>query len=133
MDVPIKKSRQREAILQCVLTHHDHPTADAIYQEVRELYPNISLGTVYRNLSLLVRIGKIKKIISMDHSDRYDGILHPHSHFICLSCGSLKDFDFQLNTCQYPELTTEFDGRITEHTVIFQGYCGKCLQSQTHD
>ena len=76
MAVPLKKSRQREAILQCVLSHHDHPTADNIYMEVREDFPNISLGTVYRNLSLLTKLGKIQKITCDDHADHFDGELH---------------------------------------------------------
>ena len=59
MGAPMKNSRQRNAILECVMRHHDHPTADIIYQELRESFPNISLGTVYRNLSLLTSLGKI--------------------------------------------------------------------------
>ena len=58
MSAPMKNSRQRNAILECVMSHHDHPTADIIYQELRESFPNISLGTVYRNLSLLTSLGK---------------------------------------------------------------------------
>ena len=62
MSAQRKNSRQRNAILECVKKHEDHPTADIIYQEVRELFPHISLGTVYRNLSLLTSLGSIRKI-----------------------------------------------------------------------
>ena len=67
MGAPMKNSRQRNAILECVMRHHDHPTADIIYQELRESFPNISLGTVYRNLSLLTSLGKIMKITCENH------------------------------------------------------------------
>ena len=126
MTVPMKKSRQREAILQCVLSHHDHPTADAIYMEVREDFPNISLGTVYRNLSLLTRLGKIKKIACEDRTDRFDGLSHPHSHFICDSCGCLLDLPYYPDSSLYQQLNKNFDGEITECSVLFHGICKKC-------
>ncbi|MCI5944982.1 MAG: transcriptional repressor [Eubacterium sp.] len=131
MDVPMKKSRQRQAILQCVLSHHDHPTAEIVYQEVRESYPNISLGTVYRNLSLLCRIGKIRRIVHDDHTDRYDGILCPHSHFICLSCGDLQDVDFHLDENCFSTFCHDFDGEPTEYAVIFRGYCRDCQKKSS--
>ena len=77
MGAPMKNSRQRNAILECVMRHHDHPTADIIYQELRESFPNISLGTVYRNLSLLTSLGKIMKITCENHADRFDGQTKP--------------------------------------------------------
>ena len=74
MSAPMKNSRQRNAILECVMSHHDHPTADIIYQELRESFPNISLGTVYRNLSLLTSSGSF-------HLNKKRRLLeNPHSH-----------------------------------------------------
>ena len=57
----IKKSRQREAILQCLVNRYDHPTAETVYLSIKDDFPNISLGTVYRNLSLLSDLGEISK------------------------------------------------------------------------
>ena len=57
----LKHSRQRDAIREFLMTRTDHPTADVVYQHIRKVYPNISLGTVYRNLSLLASIGEITK------------------------------------------------------------------------
>ena len=96
MSAPMKNSRQRNAILECVMSHHDHPTADIIYQELRESFPNISLGTVYRNLSLLTSLGKIMKITCENHADRFDGQTIPHAHFQCKSCGCLQDIHSNL-------------------------------------
>ena len=62
----LKYSRQRESIREFLMTRHDHPTADMVYHHIRQIYPNISLGTVYRNLSLLVNLGSIRKISTGD-------------------------------------------------------------------
>ena len=64
----MKYSRQRESIKNFLSTRKDHPTADAVYMNIRKEYPNISLGTVYRNLSLLASVGEIQKIIELNFS-----------------------------------------------------------------
>ena len=67
----LRYSKQRESIKNYLCGREDHPTADMIYTSIREEYPNISLGTIYRNLSLLVEIGEIQKITT-DGADRFD-------------------------------------------------------------
>ena len=69
----LKYSRQREAIKDFLAHSHEHPTADIVYMNLRESFPNISLGTVYRNLSLLSEMGQIQKISMKDGADRFDG------------------------------------------------------------
>ena len=110
MGAPMKNSRQRNAILECVMRHHDHPTADIIYQELRESFPNISLGTVYRNLSLLTSLGKIMKITCENHADRFDGQTKPSIH-------------------PQEEIGAGFDGIISDYTITFRGYCAKCAKN----
>ena len=68
----LKYSRQRESIKACLMNRHDHPTADALYASIREEYPNISLGTVYRNLNLLVETGEIQRLTCGDGADHFD-------------------------------------------------------------
>ncbi|MCI6859151.1 MAG: transcriptional repressor [Eubacterium sp.] len=126
MSAPMKNSRQRNAILQCVMDHHDHPTADVIYQELRKTFPNISLGTVYRNLSLLTSLGKIRKITCEDHADRFDGHTSPHAHFVCKSCGRLQDISYLPSVEPDQEIGDDFDGIISDYTITFQGYCHEC-------
>ena len=79
----LKYSRQRESIKEFLRSRTDHPTADTVYENLRQIYPNISLGTVYRNLSLLSDIGEIRKLTNFGSADRYDGRVAPHSHFMC--------------------------------------------------
>ena len=81
-----KHSRQRDAILNFLKTRKDHPTAEVVYTNVREIYPKISMGTVYRNLNLLASNGDILKISLEDDSAHFDGFTHPHCHFFCKKC-----------------------------------------------
>ena len=69
----LKYSRQRESIKEFLMTRKDHPTADVVYENVRKIYPNISLGTVYRNLSLLSELGEIQKLSNFGGADHFDG------------------------------------------------------------
>lgn len=62
----LKYSRQREVIKEYLMSTKEHPTADTVYMHIREQSPNISLGTVYRNLNLLTELGEIKKITCGD-------------------------------------------------------------------
>ncbi len=120
----LKYSRQREAIKAYLCKRKDHPTADMIYTGLREKYPNISLGTVYRNLSLLISLGEIRKINS-EGADRYDGQMAPHSHFICKNCGSVQDVMFQAEDSLGRDACREI-GIVEECQVEFYGFCKKC-------
>lgn len=73
----LKYSRQRESIKACLMSRKDHPTADALYTSIREQFPNISLGTVYRNLNLLVELGEIRKL-SCGDGTVISIMIHPH-------------------------------------------------------
>ena len=68
----MKYSRQREAIKEYLMNTKEHPTADMVYSHIREIYQNISLGTVYRNLNLLTSTGEIKKLSCGENNDRFD-------------------------------------------------------------
>ena len=93
----LKYSRQRESIKEFLMTRTDHPTADTVYHQLRKIYPNISLGTVYRNLALLADIGEIQKICTGDGADRFDGQVRPHYHVICTRCHQVMDLDLDLS------------------------------------
>ena len=93
----LKYSRQRESIKANLMSRHDHPTADALYASIREEFPNISLGTVYRNLNLLVETGEILKLTCGNGPDHYDGNAAPHYHFVCRECGQVYDMDLDEN------------------------------------
>ena len=89
----LKHSRHREAIVRFLMTRKDHPTAEVIYNNIKQEYPKISLGTVYRNLSLLAEIGEIQKITCGDSSDHFDANINPHPHFVCKECFRIIDLE----------------------------------------
>ena len=87
----LKYSRQRESIKEFLRSRTDHPTADTVYENLRQIYPNISLGTVYRNLGVLEENGQLMRIPMDNGSDRFDPNVVPHYHFLCRKCGCLQD------------------------------------------
>lgn len=122
----LKHSKQREAILAFLKTRKDHPTADTVYQEIRNTIPNISLGTVYRNLSLLSDRGEILRLSCDGKVDRFDADIHPHYHFICKDCGCVQDIKLPYSHQIDQSANEEFDGVITKHSLLFEGLCKDC-------
>jgi Fur family peroxide stress response transcriptional regulator len=122
----LKYSRQREAIKEYLLHTKEHPTADTVYLHIRRSYPNISLGTVYRNLNLLSEQGEILKINCQDGSDRFDGNPNPHYHFICKECGRV--LDLQMEQIEHINVIAGagFPGKIEGHITHFYGKCPDC-------
>ena len=129
--ITLKYSRQRESIKHFLESTNGHPTADAVYMHVKKDFPNISLGTVYRNLNLLVDIGEATKVTTPDGGDRFDGRMEPHNHFLCKSCGRLLDLDFNMITIDEVNklMGEDFDGVITSSSTLFYGECGDCIKS----
>ena len=123
----LKYSRQRESIKEYLNGTREHPTADMVYMSVKEEFPNISLGTVYRNLNLLADIGEAIKITTPDGGDRFDGCTTPHYHFCCTKCGSVIDLDLPELTHVNEAANANFDGVIESHSMLFYGTCKNCL------
>ena len=126
----LKYSRQRECIREFLAHRHDHPTAETIYMNVKKDFPNISLGTVYRNLKLLTEIGEARKISSPDGIDRFDGFVQPHNHFFCTCCRRILDLDLDMAeiTRLNQSAAENFDGLIESSNTIFYGTCGDCSE-----
>ena len=124
----LKYSRQRECIKEFLMTHKDHPTADVVYMNVREPYPNISLGTVYRKLELLCDMRDVQKISVGDGIDHFDADTSAHNHFICKNCGRVIDLEME-SFDQIDFLAGKnFGGHITGHVTYFYGECEDCCE-----
>ncbi len=123
----LKYSRQRESIKEFLITRKDHPTADVVYENMKKIYPNISLGTVYRNLSLLSDIGEIQKLSSFGGADHFDGCVTPHCHFMCQKCGQILDLDMDDMSDLVTKASEKFSEKITGYDLRFFGICEKCL------
>ncbi|MCI5996529.1 MAG: transcriptional repressor [Blautia sp.] len=124
----LKYSRQRESIKQFLATRNDHPTADTIYTNLRETFPNISLGTVYRNLALLSDIGEIVKITTGDGADRFDEKTTPHHHFVCRECHRVMDLEMESIDSIMDVAGKNFAGQIDSYITNFYGVCDECIK-----
>ena len=125
-DIKRKHSKQREAIRTHLMGRCDHPTADDIYQSLRLTQPRLSLGTVYRNLSLLAELGDIQRITTGDGREHFDGNPRPHDHFLCRKCGAVKDIPGTERAPEDPCEIPGFSGLITDKTILYGGYCQSC-------
>lgn len=124
----LKYSRQRESIKNFLCGREDHPTADMVYTSIRQEFPNISLGTVYRNLSLLVELGEIRKVTT-DGADRFDAKTVPHHHFICRRCGKVMDVMIPVEN-PVMEVNENWDfGEVDECRMEFYGICNECRRN----
>lgn len=120
-----KRSLQRDLIKENLINRHDHPTADMVYHSIREELPNISLGTVYRNLRFLVEQGEANSLKLGDGKEHFDGHVYPHYHFICSQCGNIEDILMdEPDICE--QASKHFSGEITGHSTYFYGLCNQC-------
>ena len=122
-------SRQREAILNLLCNTKSHPTAAWIYEQVREEIPNISLGTVYRNLSGLAEEGRIKKLAFGDSSVHFDGDVSVHSHFYCEHCGNIVDIWLDQSN-MFGQIEAEYGVRPRKVDFNIIGKCGNCSNKE---
>ena len=127
VDTPRRGTRQRALVYEIVAASRSHPTAEWVYARARRRMPRISLGTVYRNLQVLEREGKIRAIDAWGKTTRYDADLSTHHHFVCTACGAIRDVpkpageDERLRQL-YP--TPGFT--ITGHRLELEGRCAQC-------
>ena len=129
MEKTIKYSRQREAIKDMLCSRYDHPTAEQLYSDLKADYPKLSLGTVYRNLGLLVNLGEAIKISTSADSERYDGNVHNHYHMACTKCGSVIDVDLPVNQALEAMAEEATNADIKTHSLIFYGICKNCKKN----
>lgn len=122
----LKHSKQRDMIKDFLMGRNDHPTADVVYMNVRQQNPNISLGTVYRNLTLLADIGEIQRLRLGDGVDHFDADTSPHYHFVCNDCGRVMDLRMDSIDGITDIASKEFSGNITGHVTYFYGSCDQC-------
>lgn len=123
----IRNSKQRQAIKTYLMSASCHPTADTVYAHIQTQFPNISLGTVYRNLNFLVEHGEATRIDCGDGYTHFDSNTNPHNHFFCRKCNKLSDI--KMHALDHIDIIAgaDFDGIIEGHSVIFHGICPDCL------
>ena len=130
MELSHKHFRKRDAILACLKNTHAHPSAETLFQLLQEEHPDISLATVYRNLTLFKNQGMIQSLGTVNGIERFDGNTEPHVHFICNHCDSILD----LPELDPPEslrsaAANATGGEVSGCQLIFTGICKDCLNS----
>jgi Fur family peroxide stress response transcriptional regulator len=122
-----KHSRKRDAILDCLAGTKSHPSAEWIYRQLKPEIPDLSLGTVYRNLSAFRAEGTIQSIGTVDGLERFDYNTAPHAHFVCRCCGAVLDVDtVEVPTGLCREAASELQARVDGCGLIFTGVCRSC-------
>jgi Fur family transcriptional regulator, peroxide stress response regulator len=124
-----RNSRQRQRILEILKETKSHPTADWVYKMLKKEIPDLSLGTVYRNLNMLKEQGHIEKLPFGSTFDRYEVKIKPHYHLVCEKCGIIEDFEMPQYTGinKKAEMLSSF--KILRHRIDFIGLCKKCQKS----
>ena len=125
-----RETRQREAILNVLRHAGSHPTADWIYDEVRKVIPNISKGTVYRNLKTLRDMGEISELNLSGTVSRYEGRKDSHYHFRCSRCGRVFDLNEPVDNELDKRMAQKTGFKITYHQLEFRGLCKECQQKR---
>lgn len=122
----MRYSRQRELILNTVLENKVHPTADYVYNLLKKDYPDLSLGTVYRNLNFLAENNMLKKISNPCGSDCFDGTLSEHQHLVCEKCGKVIDISIPEIEHIDKNVFNKTGFRINTKSLAFEGVCSEC-------
>lgn len=121
-----RMTKQKRIILDLLKNTTSHPTADWVYEQAKKILPEISLGTVYRNLHLLNQLGEISVLNYGSSYCRYDGNPSNHYHFVCESCGRVFDVDLPVQEQLEKEVTAQSGFKILKHRLEFYGYCSSC-------
>ena len=126
MIVNRRETKQRAAILKLIRNTRSHPTADQIYDAVRQQIPNISKGTVYRNLQVLREDGAISELNLNGTLSRYEEKQDKHYHFRCEQCGRVFDLDEPVNTEIDKKVAERTGFMVSSHQTEFRGLCKDC-------
>lgn len=130
MEAPRRTSKKRQAIYDFFRGSTVHPSAEQVYAALKPQYPDLSLGTVYRNIGVLLDDGLIFSVGNVGGEERYDARLSPHSHFVCTRCGAVCDvFSSVLDEAlliQYADIESELGVKINAHSLSFKGLCADC-------
>lgn len=135
MDRPRENySRKRSAILDVLRRAGTHPTADWVYTQLKPQYPDLSLGTVYRNLNRFIQTGQAVSLGVINGYERFDADTSPHSHLLCTRCGAVVDvFENPVGPSQLEEISRQTGCKIEAVSVRFQGLCPRCAREEGED
>jgi len=126
----LKVTPQRIAIYRELASRSDHPSAEELFESLKNKIEGISLTTVYRTLSSLEKAGLVVRVPTLKDKVHYDAKLEPHSHFVCVKCGAIYDIDIPL---KQPSAKLSEEGfEVLNCTLLCYGICRNCSSAVTN-
>ncbi len=128
MEKATRYSKKREAILEAIRSTDTHPSADWVYQTLRPVFPDLSLGTVYRNLARFKEEGLVVSVGTVNGQERFDAVVSPHTHFICRTCGAVLDLPGLRaeENLDLDRIAREYGVEIDNNEKIYYDRCSEC-------
>lgn len=132
MEPSAKHFRKRDAILTCLRQSKAHPSAEQLFHQLKPQIPDLSMGTVYRNLTLFKQQGLAVSVATVRGVERFDGNTEPHVHFICTGCDAVIDLEqMQLPESLRTAAAACCGGTVEDCQLSFTGLCRDCNSNQT--
>ena len=119
-------SKKREVILAKIRSTKTHPTAEWVYRELKDEIPDLSLGTVYRNIGVFKEDGEMISVCTVNGQERFDANTMPHSHFVCTACNAVIDFDGFDKHSKPKNHLKQMGFKVNRMELIAYGLCDKC-------
>ncbi len=127
-------SKKREAILGAISSTKSHPSAEWVYNRLKPEFPDLSLGTVYRNIAQFKDEGKVICVGVVGGQERYDANVQPHLHFVCGDCSAVIDMDVEYCSSDLAaRVEQKYGFSVSSHETIVYGSCDQCLQAERND
>ncbi len=134
MEQTRRRSPRQEAILRVIRETDCHPSAEWVFQRLREEFPRVSLATVYRNIGQLRSQGRLTSVGVVDGQERLEGRLEPHPHFVCRRCGAVLDLPERPHEHSLDRSVQEaLGGKVQGHQLTFYGLCPCCAASEKQE
>lgn len=127
---PVRNTRQRKYMLELLRSTTSHPNAFWLYEQMKPVFPNLSLSTVYRNLGILEKQGLLQRLSCGGTFDRYDGNVALHSHFYCRRCGRVYDMDAKALEERALASADAGGHELEGCDITFYGICEECLNEK---
>lgn len=134
METTQRFSRKRQAIYDALMASHVHPSAEELYHTLKPDYPDLSLGTVYRNLKSMVAGGDVVCVANVEGKDRFDAHTEPHAHLVCRECGAVLDLPMTASLAEEcARIAGESGVSIEPHSLRLFGLCATCKDRELPD